>query len=75
MTTRVDVGDRRQLWNAIRQHPITTETCWLVGVAGVLLVELTGALEREERLHDRIAELELRQAATIDGKELEGRLR
>ena len=69
MTTRVDVGDRRQLWNAIRQHPITTETCWLVGVAGVLLVELTGALEREDRLHDRIAELGLRQAATIDGRE------
>ena len=53
-------------YQAIRKHPITDETCWLVGTAATLAVELTGALERELQLHDRVAELELRLAAVLD---------
>ena len=63
----VDAGDLGAVWQAIRQHPITDETCWLVGVASTLHVELTSALNREQQAWDRVAELELRLAAHLDG--------
>ena len=43
---------------------------WLVGTAMTLAVELTGALDREAGLHDRVAELELRLAALLDDEDV-----
>ena len=54
----------------IRKHPITADSMWLVGTAMTLAVELTGALEREAGLHDRVAELELRLAALLDEEDV-----
>ena len=53
-------------YQAIRRHPITPDTTWLISTAATLAVELTGALEREVQLHDRVAELELRLATLVD---------
>ena len=66
----VDPGDLDAVWNAIRRHPITDETCWLVGVAATLHVELTSALEREQHAWDRTTELELRLAAHLDPEDV-----
>jgi hypothetical protein len=51
---------------AIRKHPITPDTSWLVATSMSMAVELTGALEREQQLHDRVAELELRLASHVE---------
>ena len=57
-------------YTAIRKHPITPDTTWLVSTAATLAVELTGALEREVQLHDRVAELELRLATHLDPEDV-----
>lgn len=65
-TAAVDPGDLRAVWQAIRQHPISPDTCWIVGTAAHLHVELTSALNREQQAWDRVAELELRLATHLD---------
>lgn len=60
-TTQPETPWIEEVVQGIRKHQITTENLWLVSTALSLTVELTGALEREKRLREEVAELRGRQ--------------